>query len=108
MYQKNVKGTSPSKATLGSTSKGFEEASQGHLGSTTRGAQDASRGSLGTPTRGGAHDFACPASGEMSKVGSTADGKGRGESLGHESNKPAASDATTNMKRVADVADGRR
>jgi hypothetical protein len=90
-----MKSCDYSKGKLG-TAKGSPASadySQNKTGSSTKGAHDASQS-------GG--------NGDVKKAGSVADGHGKTDSMGTAHNKPASGHASTNMKDVAGVADGKR
>jgi len=79
--------------------------SKGSLGSAKGKAADSCSKSLGSSTQG-AHDASVPATGEMSKVASVADAKGKTDSMGKPTGA-APKAAPTGMDTVRRVADGK-
>ncbi len=79
--------------------------SKGSLGSAKGKAADFNSKTLGSSTQG-KHDASIPASGEVGKAGSVADGKGKSDAMGKATGS-APSAATDNMGKIRDVADGK-
>lgn len=86
-------------------SKGNQDFSKNSLGSAHGKAADFNAKNLGSSTQG-EHDFGSKASGELSKVASVADGKGKPDSMGKATGS-APPAATASMDKLRQVADGK-